>query len=103
MDESHKTASTKSYAKHNFSVKNQKHWFGNCNVGSTSDKNCCSNAFPLSGTFDWTKFSKGNSCAGDSDTDIMIDEIYCYFDYEKYLKESQPKPVSIFVFARAWW
>jgi len=57
----------------------QVHWYGNCKKGSTKEAACCSNAELLSSGFDWKKFSKGNSCGGDKDTDMVLGEVKCEF------------------------
>jgi len=45
----------------------------------SSEAHCCSNAELLKSGFDWNKFSKGNRCGGDSDTDRTLGEVECYF------------------------
>jgi len=51
------------------------HWYGNCNKGNTKEATCCSNAALLKSGFDWTKFSRGNSCSGDKDLDRVLDKV----------------------------
>jgi hypothetical protein len=53
----------------------QVHWYGNCGKGSTKQASCCSNAALLTSGFDWTKFSRGNSCSGDGDKDSVLDKV----------------------------
>eukprot|EP00961_Rhodomonas_salina_P236178 3191883-Rhodomonas_salina.1 len=57
----------------------QVHWYGNCKQGDSKEAACCSNAELLKSGFDWNKFSKGNSCKGDSDTDRVLGKIQCEF------------------------
>ena len=53
----------------------QVHWYGNCNKGNKKEATCCSNAALLKSGFDWTKFSRGNSCSGDGDLDSVLDKV----------------------------
>jgi len=61
-------------------VSSQVHWYGNCRKGSTRETSCCSNAALLKSGFDWTKFSRGNSCRGDGDRDRVLDRVKCYWE-----------------------
>ena len=68
---------------------NQIHWYGNCRKGSSRDATCCSNAALLKSGFDWTKFSRGNSCRGDRDTDRILEQVKCYFSSTPSLSEAE--------------
>jgi len=48
------------------------HWFGNCKKDDMQRSSCCSNAALLDSRFDWTQFSKGNSCQGDDDLGMIL-------------------------------
>lgn len=62
----------------NWSVRGQVHWFGNCREGA-SNAHCCTGAAPFKTGQDWLKFSSGNSCRGDGDTDAVCYKVDCYF------------------------
>ena len=72
-------------------VSPQVHWYGNCRKGSWRQKNCCTNAFVVGSYFNWNKFSKGNSCRGDRDTDRTLGEIRCAFDDGSYRPGKWPR------------
>ena len=73
-----------------YKVTKQVHWYGNCREGTVKEKDCCSGAFVLGSYFDWTKYSKGDSCKGDSDTDATLGELECSFDDGTYKKAGWP-------------
>merc|ERR1712205_281760 len=66
----------------------QVHWYGNCHKGSSREASCCSNAALLKSGFDWTQFSRGNSCGGDNDKDHVLSEVKCYFESTPSLAEA---------------
>ena len=53
-------------------LKKQPHWYANCQKGDKGQKECCSNAAVLESGFDWTKFARGNICAGDEDIGMSL-------------------------------
>jgi len=73
-----------------YGVANQVHWYGNCREGTVKEKDCCTGAFVLGSFFDWTKFSKGNTCKGDGDTDRTLGEVSCSFDDGTFKKAGWP-------------
>jgi len=73
-----KFPSTKSAGYTNRAVLGQVHWYGNCGEGA-SQAHCCTGAAPFKSGQDWLKFSAGNSCRGDGDTDAVCYKADCYF------------------------
>lgn len=78
--------SSRSFLKTASGASSQKHFYGNCNKGSTSEASCCTNARLLESGWDWSKFSRGNTCSGDGDLDRPSKTLICYFDYDSYQK-----------------
>jgi hypothetical protein len=72
------------------SIEAQARWYGNCKEGTVSQKDCCAGAFVLGSYFDWTKFSQGNSCKGDSDKGSTLGELECSFDDGTFKKAGWP-------------
>jgi len=70
----------------------QPHWFGNCGAGDTTGAECCSNAQLVTSGFNWFKFSTGNSCVSDLDTDKVTERISCIFDEADMEEKSKPIP-----------
>ena len=60
-------------------IPRQQHWYGDCRAGTHSEKSCCSNAALLVPGQDWAKFSVGNTCRGNSDTDDVLGSLTCEF------------------------
>ena len=58
----------------------QIHWYGNCAKGDLQQERCCSNSALLDSRFEWTDFSRGNSCQGDKDLDATVGEVNCWFE-----------------------
>lgn len=66
-----------SYTVKNSGGTSQTHFFGRCGAGECAT---CTNDHILTAGEDFNNFSKGDSCAGNTDTDQPATELWCYWD-----------------------
>jgi hypothetical protein len=90
-------ASAKSYATLAATGKPQQHWYGSCANGDSKEGQCCANANLLDGKIDWDSFSHGSTCAGNTETNQVVEELSCIFSEEAYEKATAPPKAAEFL------